>query len=72
MDLGSWPLVDKLAAAYVTLVMGMIAGAIGPSTLPSVITIYHSANIGVAIGDCYHFNVGFEVIGNPGPFLDAC
>jgi hypothetical protein len=29
-------------------------------------------NGGVALGDCYHFNVGIELWGHPGVFYDQC
>jgi hypothetical protein len=29
-------------------------------------------NGGVVAGDCYHFDVGFELWGHPGFFVDEC
>ncbi len=31
-----------------------------------------TANGGIVAGDCYHFDVGVEVWGSPGLFVDEC
>jgi hypothetical protein len=29
-------------------------------------------NFGLVLGDCYHFNFGYEFLGTPGFFIDQC